>query len=140
VQASEARGPDIVTYSDVKALVRNSLYKPLREFVRMAQLLAEISRGNGSSFVDYKNEGRKPLHPPSRSCHAGRNAHDCDMTDDDWTEVPPAILCADCESVVDWTPEAFKAYWKVLQNQSEAIEGSWASIRMACVGWNVRPK
>lgn len=140
VQASNARGPDIITYGDIKRLIGDALYKPLGKFARMAQMLADISHGNGSALADLKSEERTPPRPPFDFCKSLHNPHHCELKDFEYSDVSSAIICTDGESISGWTPEDFKPYLKLLQKQSETIGSLWASIRMSCAGWNIRPK
>ncbi|KAJ5658913.1 hypothetical protein N7507_005364 [Penicillium longicatenatum] len=123
VPGSMTRGPDIITYSDVRAMAMQSLYKPMILFPTMATLLADLSKRNGSSFADFKAEDRKSIREPVYN-----------------PEVLPGILCTDGRDIHGMAKEEFKEYWQILQNQSQAMGNEWATIRLACAGWNVRPQ
>ncbi|KAM0345464.1 hypothetical protein ACHAPU_006391 [Fusarium lateritium] len=43
--------PEMVTYSDLKALFLNSVYAPVREFPKMAEVLHQVEHGNVSALA-----------------------------------------------------------------------------------------
>lgn len=123
VPGSTTRGPDIITYSDVHAMVVQSLYTPMTLFPTMARLLADLSHRNGSSFADFKAEDLKSIHQP------GYNP-----------EALSGILCADGRDIHGITKDEYREYWRTLQNQSQAVGDEWATIRLPCAGWHLRPE
>ncbi|KAI9843251.1 MAG: hypothetical protein M1837_006540 [Sclerophora amabilis] len=141
VEASRTRGADIITFTDVKALIKDALYKPLDRFSMMAELLADISRGNGTPFADHKSTQRTiSCSTPEVGGEGKVYPETCGIPQDARFEVPAAILCSDGESLAGMTPESYKGYWQILQNQSSLIGDSWAHIKMPCTGWTIRPK
>ncbi|KAI9761942.1 MAG: cytoskeletal protein binding protein [Chaenotheca gracillima] len=142
VEALGGRGPDVITYSDVRGLIKDSVYKPVERFSSMAQLMVDVSSGNGSSFADHK---AKELWSVSCSSikpdqYGGLLPEQCRIRQDSRPEVNSGILCADGESISEMSPELYKDYWKFLRGQSALIGDFWAEIRMSCVGWKSRPK
>lgn len=69
VPGTETRGPDVITYSDVMRLIKDALYDPLRLFPVLADMLTDVSRGNGSAFADMKMAAKTSIcrSPSSRS-------------------------------------------------------------------------
>ncbi|KAJ5531922.1 hypothetical protein N7494_008474 [Penicillium frequentans] len=122
VPESMTRGPDIITYSDVHAMVIQSLYSPMALFPTMARLLADLSHRNGSSFADFKAKNLKATHEP------GYNP-----------EALSGVLCADGKDIHGIAKGEYREYWKTLRNQSQAVGDEWATVRLPCAGWHVRP-
>ncbi|KAJ6084640.1 hypothetical protein N7486_011440 [Penicillium sp. IBT 16267x] len=123
VPGSMTRRPDIITYSDVHAMVFQSLYKPMTLFPTMARLLADLSQRNGSTFADFKAKDLKATREP------GYNP-----------EAQSGVLCSDGRDIHRIAKDEYREYWQTLQNQSQAIGNEWATIRLPCAGWNVRPE
>ena len=140
VPASSTRGPEIITWSDVKLMVREAIYRPMERFEQMAELLADLSHRNGSAFADYKQQGRNRVVVSPKCREAGLYSIECQGDGISAENGNPGILCTDGESLENMTQEAYRTYWRVLQGQSELIGDSWAQIRLACIGWNIRPK
>lgn len=68
VPGTETRGLDVITYSDVMRLIKDALYDPLRLFPVLADMLTDVSRGNGSAFADMKMAAKASIcRPPSSS-------------------------------------------------------------------------
>lgn len=140
VQATEQRGPDIITYSNVMTMIRSTVYKPLEEFSKMAELLAGLRSGNGSAFAEMKQQQRKPLCLSDECREAGPWSEQCASRSEGLIESKWGILCSDAGSLTAVTPEDFKAYVDILRGQSRWLGEQWAEIRLGCVGWKVRPK
>ena len=136
VPASSTEGPDIVTYSDLKRIIADVVYKPIEKLPILADLVAGLASGNASSFRDYKHDERKaPIE--NRQCTDPKPWSDkCSIGDD----APSAILCLDGDSITEWTPEMYQEYITQLRGQSEYMGDSWARIRLPCTAWNIRPK
>jgi hypothetical protein len=137
VPASETRGPDIITYTDVKSVVMKAFYKPFEKFEQMAELLADLAHGNGSLFADYKLEG-KTLGLECRT--DGPSPNFCTIPYDGLGEAQSGILCTDGESIDGMSQETYRKYWSALQEQSGHIGDQWAQIRLPCIGWKARPE
>ena len=139
VLAEGTRGPDLITYTDAKWAVRTALYGPLKYVENLFQMLADASRGNGTSFSIHKQRFEVPI--PSPQCRdAEPYSQECMKYAGVLGETTAAVVCGDGESIYGMKPEVFKAYWKTLAGQSSLIGDSWALIRMTCAGWQVRPK
>lgn len=46
-------------------LIKDSLYRPLKSFPVLADMLTDLSRGNGSAFADMKMEAKTSICSPS---------------------------------------------------------------------------
>ncbi|GLB03375.1 hypothetical protein AtubIFM57258_007953 [Aspergillus tubingensis] len=129
------RGPEIITYSDVKSLVVQALYTPLKSFNLVARLLTELEKGNGSSFADIKYEAKQwPAPPPCDSSKQYKAPGESDQ------EAGRNILCTDGPGLDGTAKEDFRSYWNRLQGQSKAVGDFWAEVRMSCVRMETRPE
>lgn len=137
VPGSDMRGPDVITYSDVMRLIKESLYVPLKSFPVLADLLTGLSRGNGSAFADMKNAGKVDVCPMN-------NDQDCREAyppyKDTLLETLASISCTDGEDLSDLTKEDFFDYYEVLKGQSRWMADIWAAFTMPCWGWKTRPQ
>ncbi|GKZ30090.1 hypothetical protein AbraIFM66950_007784 [Aspergillus brasiliensis] len=136
VPPSGNRGPEIITYSDVKSLFVQALYTPLKLFDLVARLLTELGQGNGSSFADLKYEARQwPVPPP---CDSPSKQNKAPGESDQ--EAGRSILCTDGPGLTGTTKEEFRSYWHMLQGQSKTVGDFWAEVRMSCVRMETRPE
>ncbi|KAI3007479.1 hypothetical protein CBS147346_3288 [Aspergillus niger] len=136
VPPSGNRGPEIITYSDVKSLVVQALYVPLKLFDLVARLLAELEQGNGSSFADLKYEAKQwPVPPP---CDSSSKQYKAPGESDQ--EAGRNILCTDGPGLDGTAKEDFRSYWNMLRGQSKAVGDFWAEVRMSCVKLETRPE
>jgi hypothetical protein len=137
VPGSDTRGPDVITFSDVMRLVKESLYVPLKSFPVMADLLANVSRGDGGAFADMKNAGKVAACPMN-------DEQDCPKLyppyKDTLLETLASISCTDGEDLSNLTKEEFFDYYEVLKGQSRWMADIWAAFTMPCWGWKTRPK
>lgn len=135
VLASETRGPDIITYSDVKTMMKRPLYSPLTKFDTMARLLSDLLQRNGSSFADFKAESRQQAY--GSSC-ASEQCRTTPGNSD--REAGLGITCTDGADITGViSKEDYRAYWQTLRAQSRVLGDLWAQIRLPCVGWKTRP-
>lgn len=134
VPATALRGPEIITVSDIRQLVFDSLYKPLLKFETMANVMGPLAlRGNGSAFADWKHERRiststptcEYLDPENPACNQGGS------------EPGPMVLCSEGDTGIytNITQHQFITYWKELVHQSKYFGDRWATIRLGCTGW-----
>ncbi|PWY90521.1 proteinase [Aspergillus sclerotioniger CBS 115572] len=136
VAPSRSRGPDIITSSDLTSLVVESLYSPMKLFEFVARVLADLERGNGTSFADYKYNtkrwtGRSSCDPSSKNCKLPGES--------DW-EAGRNVICTDAPGIDGIAKDVFRSYWHTLRGQSKAIGDMWAEIRMSCIRLKTRPE
>lgn len=134
VPGSDTRGPDTITYSDVMRLIKESLYDPIKYFPMLAEVLLNVSHGDGSVLADIKS---------------GQQVSAC-SNDDDLSVYPPyketlletlaSISCTDGEDRSGLTKQDFFDYYGVLKRQSRWMADIWGSFTMPCWGWKTRPK
>ena len=133
--------PDIVTYTDMKWLIREAVYSPLQYWPRLAQVLSDLSYRNGTSFAILKQ--RSPSFTiPASACHnAAPYTPGCAVTPNTTPlEVSTAILCSDGDARTQRLSfPAFMEYATALRDRSWLIGDSWAQIRMSCNAWNITP-
>jgi hypothetical protein len=149
VPASTYRGPETITWTDLKRLIELSLYDPLNSFPVLGRLLQDLSEGDGSSFADYKaalkgvsvpdeQNGIYNLSPRCKSdgpyspaCHRPNEWHEESLL---------GISCGDGRMGYNVTKETFSAYWSLVKNQSKAAGDVWAEWDLMCVGWEAKTK
>ncbi len=138
VPASGSTAPDLVIYSDIMMVIRQALYGPIQFFPNLANLLNDLSHRNGTSLATAKQAYHR-VSTPSKECHdAPPYAPQCRTPG---PETSAAIHCTDGDSRTYGLSKAdSKAYADELRRQSRWFGGSWAHIRLACVGYNVKPK
>ncbi|KAL1999010.1 hypothetical protein VTN02DRAFT_5207 [Thermoascus thermophilus] len=140
VPASPTRGPEVITWTDVKVVTRIAMYQPLLTFPLFARLLADLKQGNGSAFADFKQQSRRPSCPSDECLLAGPFSRACTVPGENDEYATSAILCTDAERLGDVDQEGFKAYWDGLKAGSETLGDYWAHVRLGCVGWKAKAK
>lgn len=142
VPGSATRGPDVITWSDIKSMVRYGMYLPSAYFPIIAELLADVGRGNGSLMADFK-QSEHVLPCPTLECQAaGPYPPECNTPGSNDEDASIAILCSDLNNsgFSDIDEEGFQEYWHALQKQSKVLGDWWAHTRLSCVGWKTEPK
>lgn len=133
VPGTRNRGPDIITYSDVRQLMKLSVYSPMARFQDMAQFLFDLLHHDCSLFANYKHSSGLWPNPP---CHPLDSCPSSDNTG----EVSQSILCTDgsaANNVV--TKQEFRKYVQTLQGQSKLLGDLWAEIALSCISWKAKP-
>lgn len=140
VPASGALSPDIITFTDVKLLIREAVYAPLQFWPALAQILSDLSRLNGSSFATLKQKGSPITLPNSKCLNAPPYTPGCTATP---STTPPeaqaAILCSDGNTTYGISFPDCAKYAHHLHERSWLIGDSWGHIRMSCIAWNIKP-
>ncbi len=138
VPGTAHRGPQIITWTDLKLIVKDALYSPLWSFPIMADMMQDITHGNGSRFADYK-AGNRDQACRSKQCEVdGPFSHDCILPGWSPYDALPAILCTDALGPWNFTEDDFRSYWDSLKHQSAALGDFWAQTRLSCAGWQAR--
>jgi len=143
VPSTATRGPDVITWSDVKSTVRLGMYMPIAFFPIISELLADIRRGNGSPMADFKQSMHGfEISCPSPECKiAGPYTPECNAAGSNNYDAAMAILCSDLDATfADTNKTGFQVYWHALQQQSSVLGDWWAHTRLGCVGWKTKPK
>lgn len=138
VPASSTRGPEVITYTDVKLMMINALYEPYREIEPAFEILSLLAQRNGSRLADLKKQSFSPV------CSNGQCQVDGPYSDSCWLfsewVSAIAIFSTDGNDIRGTTKEEYKIYGKQLEKQSRWLNGLWAEIRMHCVNWPIRPE
>lgn len=130
---SSAEGPEVVTYSDIRATIFSSTYQPQIMFKPLGFLLSQIEKGDGD-LIDYLSRPFRLAHTLSCGVNGTVNPG-ISYTGD----VPTfAILCADSVDQTNLTIDEFAEYWHLLQSMSSAAGDIWASLSMKCAAWKIR--
>lgn len=145
VPGTSKRGPELITWTDIKLLVAYSVYSPLQFFPLLAELLEDLTHGNGSQFADYKTGNQLQLctdrrEPAGETCEVPFS-HACVLPGWSPYDVSSAVLCTDAAPEnVQFDESTFADYWATLQNQSSSMGDFWAQTRLSCAGWTARAK
>jgi pimeloyl-ACP methyl ester carboxylesterase len=121
-------GPEVLTYSDLKALFLVALYRPLEIFPRLADILLAIESRNGDVL------GRYPWN------YQLSHIYQCPINSSEYDiDVPEfAILCADGDDISGGDIESFEKYWHELASTSPTMGQIWSLMRMKCMSWKIR--
>ncbi len=138
VAGSDSHGPDIITYSDVMKVIKETLYTPLELFPQFSDLLADISSGNGSKFAEFKTRDPAIVCPPRSS--DPHQIEDCPPYDETSLETLVSISCTDGEDMSVLSNEDFANYYATLRNQSKWMSDYWVSFTLSCWAWKTGPK
>lgn len=130
------RGPEIITYGNIKELVGRAMYQPLALFPTLATLLDDIARRDGSVLAERKSKARKPSYRTKACEDAGPYSSDCILPDGDIDGSSLAILCSEVRGKYDLSEAEFIDIASRLQNQSSALGEVWAQYLLGCTGWN----
>ncbi|KAL4894901.1 hypothetical protein BDV59DRAFT_165593 [Aspergillus ambiguus] len=140
VPATDFRGPEVITWTDLKTVLRVAMYQPLAAFPMLAKYASEMARGDGTAFADFKNGLRSPSCPSPECLRAGPWSAECQMQGENEASAGLAVLCSDASYLQGLGETAFIKRWQSLKDASSAIGDYWAQMEMDCVKWNVTPK
>lgn len=136
VAGSDSHGPDVITYSDVMKVIKETLYTLLELFPQLSDLLVDISSGNGSEFADFKTKSPAIVCPPWSSLDP-HQIEDCPPYDETSLETLVSISCTDGE---DLSNLSYEKCYAILRNQSKWMSDYWVSFTLSCWAWKTRPK
>jgi pimeloyl-ACP methyl ester carboxylesterase len=145
VPGTTERGPELITWSDIRLLVAPSLYQPLQLFSKLAELLQDLTEGNGTLFAEHKMRNQAQLcnrNPglPEEVCEEPFS-HGCILPGWSPYDASSAVLCTDAApEEVRFTEAEFENYWHGLRNQSHIMGDYWAQTRLSCAGWLAKAK
>ncbi|KAL5318590.1 hypothetical protein ACEPPN_013653 [Leptodophora sp. 'Broadleaf-Isolate-01'] len=127
VSGALGHGPEVITFSDVMRLVKEAVYSPIDLFPVLADLVADVSSGNGSKFASYKAKA------PTKICATrSLDAHaveDCPPYSEMLYDVLTAISCTDGQDLSNfWNKsQIFNEYYGLLRTQSKWMADYWMS-------------
>lgn len=142
IPGNDTRGPDIVTYSDLKHLFWQRLYNPLSHFPLLATVLHGLSKGNGSALLATKLKGHEEVEKglPEACKKDGPYSASCFPSGLGLFEATAGIMCSDAEPQTNMTKEEYWEYAQTLMSDSKLIGDTWGTIRVPCTNWHARPK
>lgn len=132
VPGNSTRGPEIITYSDMMQMIRMALYKPLKAFPQMADLLADLAYGNGTAFAAFKQDAHKPS-CPLQCKNPSSDTEPC-LPPTSW-ETTSGIMCSDGIDVSNSTKDDFRGVLAELYGQSKWMGEVWSTIVVPCFHW-----
>lgn len=147
VLATSKSGPEIITWTDVRTLLRVSMYQPILMFPLLARALKQLQNGEQASVVmDFKESRRSS--PCADEGTAGRSqcqqlgpwSSECQDPRENEPYAATAIMCYDSEYLNDMDQSQFQGIWDGLRNDSKLVGDYWASSLMSCAGWKNRSK
>lgn len=121
-----SHGPEIVTYSDVQKVIRDSLYEPFKAFEGLARALYNLANGDGSIIAN-----RKQTSSPQNILFEPADYAE---------EVVGAISCSDGPDQSNTTKGEFVEYWQKMRHQSIYLGDRWSQNRLLCLFWKTRPE
>ncbi|OJJ29769.1 hypothetical protein ASPWEDRAFT_177510 [Aspergillus wentii DTO 134E9] len=140
VPASATRGPEVITPTDLKNLVRVAMYQPMAGFPLLAQHLGQLALGNGSSMADWKQASRTPYYPSLECQQAGPFSRECMPPGQNELYAMSAIMCSDADFLGVMDEGGFVEMWNDLRKDSTMLGDYWAQLLMACTGWKAPGK
>ncbi|KAJ6167123.1 hypothetical protein N7470_002570 [Penicillium chermesinum] len=140
VIATANRGPEVITWTDMKAVLRIAVYQPLLAFRILAEKTAALTRGNPLPMADFKHRGHFSACPSGACSIAGPWSPACTRGQDNGLYSSSAILCTDAEFLTNHTMETFQEVWDGIKNDSLVLGDYWAQLQLGCVGWQAKAK
>lgn len=138
VAGSGSHGPDVITYSDILRVVKETVYDPLKLFPQLANLFTNVSKGSGSEFAAYKMKTKSPVCPFQLSDDT-HEIRECPPYSETSLDTLVSISCTDGQDLSTASQEAFQSYYNILRQQSKWMADYWVSWTLSCWGWKTRP-
>ncbi|CAG8016740.1 unnamed protein product [Penicillium olsonii] len=140
VMASATRGPEVVTWTDIKAIQRVAIYQPLLAFPVLADRMTELAKGNPVPMADFKHGSHFGACPSNKCSRAGPWSPDCATSQDNMLYAMAAIMSSDAEHMTTLNMQEFRAIWDSLRADSDTLGDYWAQLHLSCVGWKTKAK
>ncbi|RDH19486.1 hypothetical protein M747DRAFT_323680 [Aspergillus niger ATCC 13496] len=134
--------PDIITYSDVRRLLRLALYAPIDLFPTLAIILADLEQRNATSMAEWKTmlrEEMQPAHCLSSECQSDAPCREaCQYSYR--VEVTAGTVCLDLnQKLLNATREEYwDEYLRPSIESSHWMGDTFADFLMPCARWNGR--
>lgn len=138
--ASSTRGPETVTWTDLKAILRVAVYQPLLAFHVLAYHMSKLAKGNAATMADFKHRRHFSVCSSDACTIAGPWSSACTRGQDNSLYASAAILCTDAQYMTELSMEQFRESWASLRAESAALGDYWAQLELACVGWKAQAK
>jgi pimeloyl-ACP methyl ester carboxylesterase len=142
VTATRSLAPDLITYSDLMALIRDALYKPRELFKQLADVVSALSVGNGTLLAERKQKEYKPFCPTSECEKGGPWSNTCHSNGAGLSMEESSSALIHCTDAPDWTGtdlDFHREKWATLKNQSRWLGDYWSEITTACANMWMRP-
>ncbi|KAF8217173.1 TAP-like protein-domain-containing protein [Mycena galopus ATCC 62051] len=117
----------VVDYSRLRRTIFESLYSPYAMFPILAQALADVARGNGTTLF-------KMLEIPAFECACDAAQHQFEFVSEGF----PAVLCNDGKRISPEYDEVLARYQSLSKTSNWA--DVWAPIPLQCLAWPDFPK
>jgi pimeloyl-ACP methyl ester carboxylesterase len=140
VMASAGRGPEIITWTDIKVIQRVAIYQPLLAFPILADRMSELANGNAIPMADFKHGSHFGACPSNKCSRAGPWSPECATTQDNMLYAMSGIMCSDAEFMTTLNMQQFAASWASLKADSASLGDYWAQLHLSCVEWKGKPK
>ncbi|GFF43102.1 tripeptidyl aminopeptidase [Aspergillus udagawae] len=138
---SAMRGPEVVTWTDLKSVLRFSVYQPLLGFPLLAHYAKSLAEGDGSPMADFKQQSRSPSCPSNQCVQTGPWSDECLEKGANELYAMSAILCSDAPYLRNMDQARFQGAWASQKALSFTMGDYWAAITaLGCVGHKSRPK
>lgn len=138
---SATRGPEVITWTDLKTVLRYSVYLPLFVFPLLAHYAKSLSEGDGSPMADFKQRSRSPSCPSDQCLQTGPWSGECFEKGSSELYAMSAILCSDAPYLRDMDQARFQEAWASLKARSFTLGDYWAAVTaLGCVGHKSWPK
>ncbi|KAJ5108463.1 hypothetical protein N7456_005138 [Penicillium angulare] len=140
VMASSSRGPEVISWTDLKNILRVAIYQPLLAFPVLAEKVGALAQGDAVPMADFKHRQHFSACPSNECSIAGPWSSQCTQNLDNSLYAMSAILCTDAEHLANFTLDSFTEFWQELNKDSKALGDYWAQMQLACAGWKTRAK
>ncbi|XRM42152.1 hypothetical protein ABZX51_005381 [Aspergillus tubingensis] len=131
--------PEIITYSDVKTLLKTALYAPNDLFPILATVLSDLEQGNASSMATWKatlREEIQPAHCLDSACQSSAPCREA-CRYGSRIELTEGIACLDLsQKLLDITQKEYsELYLQPVIECSYWIGDTFADFYMSCASW-----
>ncbi|PYH37720.1 uncharacterized protein BO87DRAFT_448225 [Aspergillus neoniger CBS 115656] len=131
--------PEIITYSDVKTLLKTALYAPNDLFPILATILSDLEQRNASSMAAWKaalREETQPAHCLDSACQSSAPCREA-CRYGSRIELTKGIACLDLSrKLLNFTQEEYsKLYLQPVMESSYWIGDTFADFYMSCASW-----
>lgn len=127
------QGPEVLTYSDMKAIIFSAVYQPQLAFPLLASLLAAIEAGQGDILANLGSAIRNThiYSCPTNTSHPTKAYSSIATT---------AILCTDGIDQSQTSLSEFTSYFHLLESMSPTSGAIWSVLKMRCASWLIRAR
>ncbi|GIK05392.1 hypothetical protein Aspvir_009501 [Aspergillus viridinutans] len=126
VAPSATRGPEVLTWTDLKSVLRYSVYQPLLVFPLLAHYAKSLAEGDGSPMADFKQRSRSPSCPSNQCMRTGPWSDKCLEKGANELYAMSAILCSDAP-YLHMDQARFQEAWASQKALSFTLGDYWAA-------------